>query len=77
MDRVTVPDESLSIAIGRIKDGLEFLDALLGTVETENALDLGGFELSVQFIHSIPSPKAGVMMTHPSLSERLRIWRPR
>jgi len=43
VDRVSVPDQPLAVAVGRVEDGLELLDALFGAAEAENALNLGRF----------------------------------
>jgi hypothetical protein len=39
VDRESVPHEALAIAIGGVKDGLELLDALFGSAQSENTLD--------------------------------------
>jgi hypothetical protein len=43
MHRISRPVEAFAIALGRVKRNTKFLDALLGTGETEDALDIGGY----------------------------------
>lgn len=40
--RVTVPNETLAISIGRVKCQFQFLDALLGAAQTKDAFYAGG-----------------------------------
>jgi hypothetical protein len=43
MDRVATPVEPLAIAIGRVKGIAQFLDALLGSTQTKDSLDIGSY----------------------------------
>lgn len=43
VDGVATPVEPLSVAIGRVKGNAQFLDALLGATETEDALDVSSY----------------------------------
>jgi hypothetical protein len=43
VDRVATPVETLAVAIGRVKGIAQFLDALLGSTQTEDALDIGSY----------------------------------
>lgn len=43
VDRVATPVETLSIAVGRVECNTQFLDALLGSTEAEDALYIGSY----------------------------------
>jgi len=43
VDGIATPVEPLAVAIRRVKSNAQFFDALLGSTQTEDALDIGSY----------------------------------
>jgi hypothetical protein len=43
MNGIATPVEPLAVAIGRVKGIAQFLDALFGTTQTKDSLDVGSY----------------------------------